>query len=78
MSHHQEARFKSACGDAALRTPEDCLRLGFIHAKAKAWTMTSDPRTRRAIQGAQGWMALAFALRDGHPMLAAVRAKGGA
>ena len=77
MSAHHEARFKSACGDAQLRPVEDCVAMGFTMAKAKAWTMTGDPWTRRAIQSAQGWAALAFALRDGHPMLAAVRAKGG-
>ena len=78
MSAHQEVRFKNACGDAALRPVEDCMAMGFVAAKATAWTMTADPKVRRAIQGATGWAALAFALRDGHPMLAQVRAKGGA
>ena len=76
MSH--TTRLQLACASAHAWTVDHAMDAGFLPAKAKAWTLTADPRTRRAIQSAQGWAALAFALRDGHPMLAAVRAKGGA
>lgn len=70
-------RFQLARASAHAWTVDAAMAMGFVTAKAKAWTLTGDPKVRRAIQSAQGWAALAFALRDGHPMLAAVRAKGG-
>lgn len=75
MSAH--TRFQLACASAHAWTVDAAMAMGFLAAKAKAWTMTGDPRTRRAIQSAQGWAALAFALRDGHPMRSQVRARAG-
>lgn len=79
MSAHGQVRMRNARAQAQVWPVSKCMACGFIHAKAKAWTLADSPFAKARISRAGGWTALATAVGDGHPMRQVLldRARGG-